>query len=66
MNLYKTPFQPRVYHVFQPRDYYVTKWGYAAEKYLNIVQHIMNRAARIHDQNYDRKFRLRCTGTGTT
>ncbi len=38
--LYKAGVQPCI-------DYCITIWGYAADKYLNKFQHIMNRAARI-------------------
>ncbi len=46
INLYKTIFQPCI-------DYCITVWGYAADKYLNKVQRIMNRAARIITGNFE-------------
>ena len=38
--MYRTLFQPCI-------DYYITVWGYPADKYLNKVQCNMNRSARI-------------------
>ncbi len=40
MYLHETLFQPCI-------DYCIGVWGYAADKYLNKVQRIMNRASRI-------------------
>ncbi len=35
------------------RDYCITLWDYAADKHLNKVQRIMNRAARIISGNFE-------------
>ena len=42
----KTNFQPCI-------DYCITIWGYTADKHLNKVQRIMNRAARIISGNLE-------------
>ncbi len=46
VNLNKTIFQPCI-------DYCITIWGCAADKHLNKVQRIINRASRIISGNFE-------------